>query len=380
MTATESPRPPRSRMRGCLGVGCLVLIGLAVVPPLLLWSMASEGFEVTLGNTPEDWQAVHREHALPGAAAAMAPPSTDPLGGAAGEAAAADDTAGADDVGSGGESIDGAPLPPVPPPPPLADGSLTAPGSPGSAEMAAIPAAGHGRIVLDVTLADLEVVPVDAGRPLRLTAEFDRARYRLDESLEESGADWTYQLRFRSRGMRSWWGNHGRGPQLRLEVPRGAAVSVEGKFGVGESDIELGGLTLDAVELDLGMGSHELSFSAPTVGTTAFVRIDSGMGELDLVRVGNASPRELEIDHGMGELSVDLGGAWRNDSEVELELGMGECQVSMPARSEAGGIVVESDLAMGSRSIDDVAEADVPAGLPKVRIRTSGAMGNLDIR
>jgi hypothetical protein len=341
--------PPRSRARGCLLAGCLALLVLAVVPPLLLFSFASEGFAIDLTGPPGRWEEAERSHPLPGA-----PPPADEEGVTAGAA--------------GGEL-------PLDAPTPGTDAAAA-----GGGELA-VAGAGRGRIVLDVSLADLHLVPVASGAPLRLVASYDETRFRLEESLDEDGDDWTYRLRLRSRGLRGWWNNNSNSTsRLRLEVPRGMALTLEGKVGIGASELELGGLTLGAIDLDLGVGEHQLRFSEPTVGPMALLRLDSSMGELELVGVGNASPRELSIEHGMGELDLDLGGAWRNDGRVELKVGMGESRVRLPGLHEAGGMVVESRVGMGSRHIEDVAEADLPEGLPRVRIHARGGMGNLDVR
>jgi hypothetical protein len=150
---------------------------------------------------------------------------------------------------------------------------------------------------------------------------------------------------------------------------------------MGASTLDLGGLTLAAVDLKLGAGQHEVEFREPTVGPLALLQVDSSMGALRFSDVGNASPRRVEVELGMGQLDLDLAGAWRGDSEVELDVGMGDCLVRLPESDEASGIVKDTDVAFGERTIDgDVAEADAPPGLPRVHIRATGAMGHIDIR
>lgn len=349
-----NPNAPRkSRLPGCLAVGCLALVALAVIPPLLLWGLASEGFELPLGSGgPGERQRVEREHPLPGAAPLAAADEAGPTA-AAGSAATSPEEAGSGAV------------------PPAA----------ATAELVALPGAARGRVILDVQMAELEIVPAPAGAPLRLVADYDTSRYRLEEELAEDAGEWTYRLELGGRGWRSWWNNSGTSARLRLEIPRGVPVVIEGKVGMGRSEMDLGGLTLAAVDLEVGMGDHEIGFAEPTVGTMAALEIESAMGRLDVAKAGNASPRSIAIDHGMGELTLDLGGAWRNDGEVELEVGMGNSRITLPDRSEASGIVVDTDVAMGEARIRNaVATADAPPGLPRVHIRSTGAMGNLDIR
>jgi hypothetical protein len=248
----------------------------------------------------------------------------------------------------------------------------------------ALPATGTGRLELDVRMADLTIEPAPAGSPLRLEAHWDPSRFRLEEGLRPTADGWTYRLRIAGRGLRTWLpvGNQGHthGPELRLWVPADRPLAITGEVGMGRSSLELGGLALSSLDLELGMGEHTLSFSSPVTTPVSRLALDASMGEIEVLLAGNASPRELAIEHGMGELRLDLGGRWRNDGRVDLSLGMGNCQVALPDREEAGALVEKGRVRMGSRSIDDLAESELVPGMPVVRIRAEGGMGELVIR
>jgi hypothetical protein len=245
-----------------------------------------------------------------------------------------------------------------------------------------LPTSGAGRIELDVRMAELIVEPAPAGSPLRLEAHWDPNRLRLEEALEPGAEGWTYRVRLGGRGLRTWLGDQGRhgGAELRLLVPADRPFAIAGEVGLGSSSLELGGLALQSLELELGMGEHTLSFATPTAAPVSRLALDSSMGEIEVLLAGNASPRELAIEHGMGELRLDLGGRWRNDGRVDLSLGMGSCQVALPDREEAGALVEKGRVRMGSRSIEDVPESELVPGMPVVRIRAEGGMGELVIR
>jgi hypothetical protein len=104
------------------------------------------------------------------------------------------------------------------------------------------------------------------------------------------------------------------------------------------------------------------------------------MGEITVMGAGNASPRRLELRHGMGELTLDLSGQWRRDGDVELHLGMGDSRVLLPEPEEAGAVVDKARVSLGERQVFDRAESEIPAGLPRVHIRATGGMGELNIQ
>lgn len=239
-----------------------------------------------------------------------------------------------------------------------------------------------GRVVLDVAMSDVSIEVGEPGSQLRVEADWDPKRFRFSEGLERDDEGWVYRVELRSRGLRAWtpvYVDH-HGPELRLRLPPDQPMAVEGEIGMGRSVIDLGGAAIGRIELELGTGEHTLTFSRPLRAALELLRLDSSMGELEVEQVGNASPRQLSIAHRMGELRLDLGGPWRNDGEVDLQLSMGHCEVRLPERDEAGALVEESRMTMGSRRIEDQAESEIPPGLPRLRIRARGGMGELEIR
>jgi hypothetical protein len=245
--------------------------------------------------------------------------------------------------------------------------------------------AGSGTIEIDARFADLEIEPGPPGSPLRLEASWDEARYHLNESLRPEGDAWRYELRFRGHGLRlvEIDGDHGAvlgGNVLRLTVPRDRSVALVGRYGLGESVLELGGLSLSSVDLRFGMGDHEVNFSEPTTQPLSLLRVEGTLGEITLDHAGNASPRRLALKHGMGDLVLDLTGQWRNDGDVELHLGMGDAEVHLPLADQAGAIVERAHVGLGDGEVHDRPISALTPGVPRVRIRATGGMGDLRIQ
>ena len=240
---------------------------------------------------------------------------------------------------------------------------------------------GAGVVELHVRMAELEVTPGPPGSPLRLDADWNAGAFRLDEGLEKEGAGWRYHLRFGGKGLALLRHHHHHQPnRLRLQIPVDHPLSIQGKVSMGESDIELGGLSLDRVSLQLSTGNHRLSFRDPTAHPLSLLEVEGSMGQVSLIGAGNASPRQVNVRHGMGELLVDLSGKWRADGDVDLHFSMGDSQVELPREDEAAAIVEKARVSLGDRSVYDTPVAELPAGLPRVRVRATGGMGELRIR
>lgn len=239
---------------------------------------------------------------------------------------------------------------------------------------------GPGIIELGIRMAEVEISPGPAGSPLRLESDWNAAVFRLDEGLEETGGGWKYHLRFGGRGFAVLRHHEHHPSRLRLQIPIDHPLSIQGKVSMGESELDLGGLALDRVSLKLSTGNHRLSFRQPTPRPLSLLEVEGSMGQVTVIGAGNASPRHVHVRHGMGELLLDLSGKWRADGEVDLHFSMGDSRVELPREDEAAAIVEKARVSLGDRSVVDKPIAELPAGLPKVRVRATGAMGELRIR
>jgi len=72
------------------------------------------------------------------------------------------------------------------------------------------------------------------------------------------------------------------------------------------------------VDLEFEKGAMKLDFHRPFAMPAERVSLRSKQGSLNARKLGNASPRTLEIVHKMGGMSVDLRGAWMRDAQVRV--------------------------------------------------------------
>jgi hypothetical protein len=243
------------------------------------------------------------------------------------------------------------------------------------------PPPGRGRILLDVSMCRFRIEPGPAGEPIRVQGRYDVEFFELTEDLTRGADDaWTYSLRFGRRGLTSLFAEHeASGNHLRLTVPRDLPFVLEGRIGIGESDLELGGLHLLDVDLGLGVGEHELAFSEPLSAPLARLHLDGSIGETRVLRVGNASPQSFVFSHSIGETTVDLRGAWRNDAEVRYRCGIGACTLKPPRevglRLENGGVMI------GETNLDRLRDwPEPPQGSPVLTLSMTARIGEVRVQ
>jgi len=236
-----------------------------------------------------------------------------------------------------------------------------------------------GRIHLDVGTVDFQIVPGPPGQPIRIEAEYDAARFTLEENFESYGeVGWSYRLEFGPKGLFNIMFGEQRLHEVRLILPRDSPMILTGTVGIGTSDLELGGLWLLDVDLDFSMGEHELSFDEPLAGPLERIDLKGSMGVLAINDLGNASPRTAEFDHSMGEFELDLTGLWVRDAEMAVRCGMGECRIRLPRNT---AVELDSRIALGEKDVRGLEELpDSGPGVPTLHLEASHSMGELSIR
>lgn len=240
---------------------------------------------------------------------------------------------------------------------------------------------GRGKIVLDVSMCRFDIEPGPAGEPIRVTGKYDVESFDLAQDYATDGENgWTYELSFRRKGLLALFVEHeGTGNRLRLIVPRDLAFALEGRVGIGESELELGGLNLLDVDLELGTGAHEVSFSEPVVEPLERLHLNGSIGETRVYGVGNASPASFRLSHSIGETTVDLRGPWRNDATVEYRCGIGACILRPPR--DVGLVLEDAGVMIGESNLFRLQDwPEPPPGSPTLTLSMTGKLGEVRIQ
>ena len=236
-----------------------------------------------------------------------------------------------------------------------------------------------GTILLDLAMAEVFIEPGPADEPIRVDADFDAGRFDLVESFsEDEDGTWLYKLSFKPRkSLWSFFGNNkATDNRIELTIPRDRLVELVGEIGMGESESNLGGLWLRRVDLEYGMGDHFMEFREPLPYPMNSLRIDGSMGNVELRGIGNSSPREVSVEHSMGDLLIDLDGHWRNDAQIKGSLSMGQIRVWVPDEVR---VDADADVSMGEVRVDTFDDSGLPDDTPLLSIDVDGSMGSVVI-
>jgi hypothetical protein len=239
------------------------------------------------------------------------------------------------------------------------------------------PLAGAGTLELDLRMGEFFVLPSD-GTEIEIEGDFDQTRFRLDGDMtEDKGGTWRYRVRFGSRSRLLPPTGNARN-RVTIHVPRDLPLSVVGRIGMGSSRVELGGLSIRAVDLEANMGEHEVSFSEPTPQPIDSFEIAGSMGQVEVNDLGNASPLSVRASHLMGEIRLGLEGPWRNDSEVHGRWRMGQMTIEVDENVHVD--VGSSVVIFGGKQVRVRERDHLPPDAPTLRLDLGGSMGEVVVR
>lgn len=237
------------------------------------------------------------------------------------------------------------------------------------------------RLTVDLEEGTFTVRPGPPGGQVQVQGTFAPTLYELTErrDTDANGAP-RATIRFRSKAP-AWarflagiGGGDGSRPELTVLIPQGSPMDLSLRVSMGESRIDLGGLTLRELDLAVSMGEHRIDFGQPVIGEMSRVRLDASMGNVVVENLGNARAQAIETSGSMGNLTADLGGSWQpgDDAAISFSQSMGELTVRVPS-----GVRLETDFRNSegqaeNRPADTANDpADPKAPLLKLRVVTS---------
>jgi hypothetical protein len=113
------------------------------------------------------------------------------------------------------------------------------------------------------------------------------------------------------------------------------------EIGVTDAEIDLGGIPLEYLEIEVGAASGDIEFSQPNPRRLREINIDAGASSIDMRRLGNANFELLTFSGGVGSYDLDFRGEYRGESSIDIDIGLGSADIilpkEVPIRVETGG-------------------------------------------
>jgi hypothetical protein len=101
--------------------------------------------------------------------------------------------------------------------------------------------------------------------------------------------------------------------------------------GAYEGTYELGGLSIQKLEIGDGAAKVDVSFSSPNLIEMSSLVYTTGASEVSLKRLGNANTQEMTFRGGAGNYTLDFSGELRSNMDVTIDAGVSQVTVVIPA-------------------------------------------------
>ncbi len=161
-------------------------------------------------------------------------------------------------------------------------------------------------------------------------------------------------------------------PEVEYDVRDG-----EGRLTVKQPDAEVKGLNIPESDIEYEW-DLKLSDDVPMD-----LDIDLGVGE-SYLELGGLSLTNLDINTGVGEATVDLSGAWEQSVDINIEGGVGATTILLP---NDVGVRVESSTGLGRNNVyglisngDTYTNAAYETADIVLDIQVSGGIGEITLR
>lgn len=123
-------------------------------------------------------------------------------------------------------------------------------------------------------------------------------------------------------------------------------IELEINAGAMNSQIELGGLSLQKLIVNQGASDFNLSFSEPNQAVMSSFEFNGGASNSILSGLGNANMQEFIFKGGAGDFTLDFSGGFSGTMDVRIDAGLGKVTIIVPS-----GVAAEVSL---DRALTDV--------------------------
>jgi hypothetical protein len=180
------------------------------------------------------------------------------------------------------------------------------------------------------------IVRHDVGQ-LNIRPTRDSVRYRASLRYDPRAVEPIYRyandsaaLRIgtRERGDKSSDGR--RSSNLDLTLGSTGTLALDVRSGAAEALLDMSGLPLTSLLVSSGASDTRVRFDRPNPVRMKNLTLSTGAASIVADQLGNANAEEIVVRSAVGEIQLDLSGAWQNDTEVRAEVTLGTLTIRVP--------------------------------------------------
>lgn len=170
-----------------------------------------------------------------------------------------------------------------------------------------------------------------------------------------------------------------------IRLGREVTWSLDMEVAFCEMHLELGGLKVAELSMESGFSEIQLSFSEPNGTVLESCDIESGLGSLQAMQLGNAAIRRLTVENGLGSSLLDFTGAQlRENIKAVIESGLGSVKMQLP---DGLPVMIHVESTLGTTDLPGFDEINggryrsipYPEGVPGLEVDVSIGLGSVGV-
>ena len=120
------------------------------------------------------------------------------------------------------------------------------------------------------------------------------------------------------------------GGRMMLRLGRGVLLDLDLEFGAALAEIELGGLSVRNLSVSTGASETRVMFTQPNAVVLENMRFDVGAAQFTATGLGNANVRDIRVNGGITDMTLDFSGRWRGNTRLAVDFGLGSLTLRVP--------------------------------------------------
>jgi len=192
-------------------------------------------------------------------------------------------------------------------------------------------------IQIDFTAGTIDLAPADMDELAKLEIYYTPRYVRYD--IDRSRRGDRCRLQLESDYHRNRWDDDAEN-EWTVQLSQKYRTSLEMDIGACEARMDLGGIPLVYLVLDVGAADMEIEFSERNPTELEELSVDCGASSLEIYGLANARARAMEFDVGAGSCEIDLRGEIEGELEIDINVGVGSMDVIL---SRDVALMVEGD-------------------------------------
>jgi len=181
-------------------------------------------------------------------------------------------------------------------------------------------------INIELDAADVILEKADEPRQVTFVAALDPKHFDVKSHFDKHRRRLTIEI------TKEKWFSHDsdRHTRVRIKLPYAAPIVLNARIKAGDVAVDLGDISLLGLRLATWAGSVSVDFAEANRATMDYLRINTKVGETEVMRLGNARCHDVDINAGIGDLRVDFRGSTAASGRASIDLDIGSTLLRLP--------------------------------------------------